>query len=116
MLVGRIAPQELKAEASNMFAMLAALTADQRSAEITSGTFDDLLMGPGKDSGDFPTPEGLLVSGLNDDQRKVVTAALQTYVGDLSTGAATKLTALRISRAAETSASTTRMLTPVRAG
>ena len=56
--------EPLKAEASNMFAMLAALTADQRkSAEITSGTFDDLLMGPGKDSGNFSTPEGLLVQG-----------------------------------------------------
>jgi hypothetical protein len=86
--------EPLKAEAAGMFGMLASLTADQRtSAEITSGTFDDLLMGPGKDSGNFPTPEGLLVSALAAGQRQTVTAAMQSYVGDLSTDAATKLMA-----------------------
>jgi Protein of unknown function (DUF3500) len=86
--------EPLKAEASSMFGTLAALTADQRtSAEITSGTFDDLLMGPGKDSGNFPTPEGLLISDLDADQRQTVMAAIQAYAGDLSTDAATKLIA-----------------------
>jgi Protein of unknown function (DUF3500) len=86
--------EPLKAEAAGMFGIMASLTADQRtSAEITSGTFDDLLMGPGKDSGNFPTSEGLLVSGLNPDQRQTVTAAIQAYAGDLSTDAATKLMA-----------------------
>ena len=84
--------EPLKAEAAGMFGMLAALTADQRaSAEITSGTFDDLLMGPGKDTGNFPTPEGLPVSGLDATQRQTVMAAIQAYVGDLNTDAATKL-------------------------
>lgn len=86
--------EPLKAEAAGMFGIMASLTADQRTAaEITSGTFDDLLMGPGKDSGNFPTPEGLLVSGLNAEQRQTVTAAIQAYAGDLSTDAATKLMA-----------------------
>jgi hypothetical protein len=86
--------EPLKAEAAGMFGILASFTADQRtSAEITSGTFDDLLMGPGKDSGNFPTPEGLLVSALAAGQRQTVTAAMQSYVGDLSTDAATKLMA-----------------------
>jgi Protein of unknown function (DUF3500) len=86
--------EPLKAEATNLFGLMAALTADQRtSAEITSGTFDDLLMGPGKDSGNFPAAEGLLVSSLNDSQRQAVMAAIRSYAGDLSTAAATKLMA-----------------------
>ena len=86
--------EPVEAEASSLFAVMAGLTADQRtSAEITSGTFDDLLMGPGKDAGNFPTPEGLQVSSLDATQRQAVTTALQAYVGDLSTGAATKLLA-----------------------
>ncbi|HEX8510038.1 MAG TPA: DUF3500 domain-containing protein [Propionibacteriaceae bacterium] len=86
--------EPVKPESSSMFAMMAAFTADQKkSAEITSGTFDDLLMGPGKDSGNFPTPEGLSVSQLDADQKKLVTAAMQAYAGDLNTAAATKLMA-----------------------
>jgi hypothetical protein len=86
--------EPLKAEATNLFGLMAALTADQRtSAEITSGTFDDLLMGPGKDSGNFPTSEGLVVSSLNDSQRQTVMAAIQSYAGDLSSDAAGKLMA-----------------------
>ncbi|WP_099023499.1 DUF3500 domain-containing protein [Mycolicibacterium palauense] len=82
------------AESSSMFAMIDALTDRQRgAAEITSGTFDDLLMGPGKDSGTFPTPEGLPVSDLDATQRAAVLAAIRTYVGDLSTDAATRLLA-----------------------
>jgi Protein of unknown function (DUF3500) len=86
--------EPLKAEAAGMFGIMASLTADQRtSAEITSGTFDDLLMGPGKDSGNFPTPEGLLVSDLDAAQRQTVLAAIKAYAGDLSTDAATQLMA-----------------------
>jgi hypothetical protein len=81
-------------ESSSMFAMMAAFTADQKkSAEITSGTFDDLLMGPGKDSGNFPAAEGLSASKLDADQKKLVMAAIQAYAGDLATDAATKLVA-----------------------
>jgi Protein of unknown function (DUF3500) len=86
--------EPVKAEASAMFAMAAALNADQKAAaKITSGTFDDLLMGPGKDSGVFPAAEGLQVSKLGADQKKLVTAAIQAYVGDLNDAAATKLMA-----------------------
>jgi uncharacterized protein DUF3500 len=86
--------EPLKTEATDLFGLMASLTADQRtSAEITSGTFDDLLMGPGKDSGNFPAAEGLLVSSLNDSQRQAVMAAIRSYAGDLSTAAATKLMA-----------------------
>ena len=86
--------EPLAAESSAMFGIMSALTDEQRSAaEITSGTFDDLLVGPGKDSGVFPDPEGLLVSELDDAQRQIVMAAITAYAGDLSTGAATPLIA-----------------------
>lgn len=84
----------VKAESTSMFGMIAGLTeAQHSSAELKSGTFDDLLMGPGKDSGNFPTAEGLAVSSLNDTQRQLVVAAIQAYAGDLNSGAATKLMA-----------------------
>ena len=86
--------EPVKAEADAMFGVLAGLTADQlASAEITSGTFDDLVMGPGKDTGVFPASEGLLASELDADQKALVTAAMQAYVGDLSADAAAKVMA-----------------------
>jgi len=85
--------EPLKAESTAMFAMIDALGDQKASAEITSGTFDDLVMGPGKDTGVFPASEGLLVSELDDDQRKAVTAALSAYVGDLNDAAAAALLA-----------------------
>ncbi len=86
--------EPLQAEASTLFGVMAALAADQRtSAEITSGTFDDLLMGPGKDAGNFPAPEGLLVTDLDEGRRQTVMAAIQAYVGDVGGDAAARLMA-----------------------
>ena len=86
--------EPVKPESTSMFAMIAGLNTDQnKAAELTSGTFDDLLMGPGKDSGTFPATEGLSVSKLDPAQKKLVTAAITAYAGDLSTDAATKLIA-----------------------
>ncbi len=93
----------LKAESTAMFGIIAALDAQRKTAaKITSGTFDDLLMGPGKDTGVFPAPEGLLVSQLNADQKKLVTAAIQAYAGDLADAAAVKLMAKYESELAQT--------------
>ncbi|MFE6482143.1 DUF3500 domain-containing protein [Streptomyces sp. NPDC057757] len=86
--------EPLKAESSAMFGMLAGLDDKQKAAaEITSGTFDDLVMGPGKDSGVFPSSEGLLGSELTAAQRKLVLATIRTYAGDLNSTAADKLMA-----------------------
>jgi Protein of unknown function (DUF3500) len=86
--------EPLKAESTTMFGMLSGLSdAHLASAKITSGTFNDLVMGPGKDSGVFPSGEGVLVSDLNDTERKAVTAAITTYVADLAEPAASKLLA-----------------------
>jgi hypothetical protein len=84
--------EPLRAEATAMFGLMAGLTPEQRSgAQFTSGTFDDLLMGPGQDSGNFPAPEGLPVSQLDDTQKQAVMAAIQAYAGDLNSEAATRL-------------------------
>lgn len=86
--------EPVKPESTSMFAMIAGLSAEEKkSAELTSGTFDDLLMGPGKDSGTFPTTEGLSVSTLDAAQKKLVTDAITAYAGDLAPGAAAKLMA-----------------------
>ncbi len=86
--------EPVKPESTSMFAMIAGLSDDQNtSAELKSGTFDDLLMGPGKDSGNFPTTEGLSVSKLDAGQKQLVLTAIKAYAGDLSTAAATKLIA-----------------------
>ncbi|QNG39460.1 DUF3500 domain-containing protein [Geodermatophilaceae bacterium NBWT11] len=82
--------EPLQAESTALFALFDGLTDDQRTgAEITSGTFDDLVMGPGVDNGQFPETEGLAVSELDESQQQLVIDALQAYVGDLSTEAAT---------------------------
>jgi hypothetical protein len=86
--------EPVKPESSTMFGMIAGLAADQKeAAHITSGTFTDLQMGPGQDTGAFPTAEGLLVPQLGADQRALVLAAIQAYAGDLAGDAATKIVA-----------------------
>ena len=86
--------EPVKAESTALFALFGSLTAEQKAAaKLASGTYDDLLMGPGQDSGVFPASEGVLVSALNDSQRKLATEAIQAYVGDLADTAAAKLLA-----------------------
>ena len=50
-------------------------------------------MGPGKDTGAYPTPEGLPASALDAGQKQTVMAAIKAYAGDLNADAATKLIA-----------------------
>ncbi|GAA2709622.1 hypothetical protein Apa02nite_081510 [Actinoplanes palleronii] len=84
-----VAPVE--PESSTMFAMVAALSADEKAAaKLTSGTYDDLMMGPTHDDGEFPASEGLVVSTLTAAQKKLVTAALAAYIDDLADDAAAK--------------------------
>lgn len=64
-----------------LFAMLEALNDEQRSAARLGATFDDVLVGPGRD-GRFPTPQGLLVNQLNASQRALVRRAIEAWVGD----------------------------------
>lgn len=86
--------EPLKPESTAMFGMLTALSSDELAkAKMTSGSFTDLVMGPGKDTGVFPTSDGLLVSELNATGKKAVTEALRTYVGDLADSGAQRLLA-----------------------
>jgi Protein of unknown function (DUF3500) len=86
--------EPVRAEATGMFGVMSGLTPDQRAAaQITSGTFDDLLMGPGKDTGAFPAPEGLPVTQLDETQKQAVMTAIQAYAGDLAPDAAARLVA-----------------------
>jgi hypothetical protein len=85
--------EPLKAESTALFGLMAGLTAEQKATAKLAGSFDDLLMGPGKDTGVFPTAEGLPVSQLNAEQKALVTTAIQAYAGDLADAAATKLIA-----------------------
>jgi Protein of unknown function (DUF3500) len=86
--------EPVKPESTTMFGMIAALDADRRNAaRITSGSFEDLQMGPGKDTGVFPASEGLLVADLGSDQRQLVMSAIQAYTSDLAGAAATRLAA-----------------------
>ena len=67
-------------------------TAEQTTAKL-SGTYSDLVLGPGQD-GKFPaTKVGLQVSALSADKQALVLAAIKLYVNDLdATTAATILT------------------------
>jgi hypothetical protein len=85
--------EPLAAESEAMFGMLAGLPEDQLASAELSGAFDDLVMGPGADSGEFPAAEGLAVSDLDDAGKALVTEAIQTYVGDLSDEAAANVMA-----------------------
>ncbi|MDI9903709.1 DUF3500 domain-containing protein [Rhodococcus sp. IEGM 1409] len=83
--------EPVKAESDGMFGAIAALNDGQlSSAEITSGTFDDLVAGPGADSGIFPAAEGVEVSTLDTTQKDAVLAAIKAYVNDLDSAAADK--------------------------
>lgn len=64
-------------------AILATLTPEQQQAARLDRTFRDVLLGPNKD-GQFPaTPAGVKCSTLSSAQKKLVIAAIKTYVDDI---------------------------------
>ncbi|MER5217116.1 DUF3500 domain-containing protein [Streptomyces sp. NPDC002838] len=69
-------------------------------AEI-SGSFDDLLLGPGND-GPFPDPKGVVVGDLSQEQQDKVTAMIRTWVDDLDEEASEALLARYVSAYDET--------------
>ncbi|GIF20563.1 hypothetical protein BJ973_001531 [Actinoplanes tereljensis] len=81
----------VKDESTAMFALFASLSdSEKASAKLSSGTYDDLMMGPTHDDGVFPASEGLTVTAA---QKKLVLAAITPYVDDLADDAAAKLLA-----------------------
>lgn len=74
-------------------AVLAGLSTTEQSTAKLSGTYSDLVLGPGQD-GKFPTTKsGLQVGSLSNDKQALVLAAIRLYVNDLdATTAASVLT------------------------
>jgi hypothetical protein len=83
--------EPLKEKAGTLFAAFDSLSADQDAQAKLSATVDDILMGPGVDSGKFPTSEGVAVSSLSADQQKLVLAAIAAWVDDAAPGEAASL-------------------------
>ena len=82
----------MQLKASSMFVIFEALNTEASTqAELAGETIDDILMGPGVDSGEFPTSAGVLVGDLPDDQKQLVVAAIQAWVGDAAPAAAASL-------------------------
>ena len=70
----------LKSEHAGMLAMLSSLSTTELTSAKLSTSFSDVALGPGKD-GQFPaTKEGLAVSGLSDEQKALVLAAITPWV------------------------------------
>lgn len=89
--VGNTSVEPLKEKAGTLFAAVDSLSADQTRQAKLSATVDDILMGPGVDSGKFPATEGVAVSSLNADQKKLVLAAIGAWVNDAAPAEAAAL-------------------------
>ena len=83
--------EPLKEKAGTLFAAFDSLSADQDAQAKLSAKVDDILMGPGVDSGKFPASEGVAVSSLSADQKKQVLAAIAAWVNDAAPGQAASL-------------------------
>ncbi len=64
-------------------ALLASLTPEQREAAMLDGTYRDILAGPQADDAIPDAQEGLPVSDLDEEQRLLLGAAIETYVVDI---------------------------------
>jgi hypothetical protein len=80
--VGAKTYQPLADEVDALFGAVRSLNASQRATARLSQSFDDVLVGPLKD-GQFPAKRGITVSTLSTAQRKLVTRAIRSYVGDM---------------------------------
>ncbi len=89
--VGTFTP--LKAEQAAMLAMLSSLTTAQLASAKLSGSFGDVVLGPGKD-GQFPaTKLGIACSTLTTAQKALVLAAMKPWTRDADDASGTALQA-----------------------
>jgi hypothetical protein len=86
--IGTTTVQPLKEKAGTLFSLFDSLTDDQDAKAKLSDTINDILMGPGVDSGKFPTTEGLPVSQLSSAQKQLVLKAIAAWVNDAAPGEA----------------------------
>ncbi|SDR71287.1 Protein of unknown function [Friedmanniella luteola] len=77
-------PAPLKVKEAAFQALLASLSTDQQTSAKLSDTFTDLVLGPGQDWAFPTTKDGVQVSTLTADQKKLVLAAIATYVNDIA--------------------------------
>ena len=89
----------LKPKTDAMVAMIAGLDTTQRAAAKLSGTFGDVLLGPGDDNL-FPTPSGLKVAALSATQQALVVDAMEAWVTDTPSGVASDFLAAYTSSSA----------------
>ncbi|UHG94183.1 DUF3500 domain-containing protein [Spirosoma oryzicola] len=69
-------------------ALLTGLSATEQTTAKLSGSYNDLVLGPGQD-GKFPaTKSGLQVGSLSSDKQTLVLNAIRLYVNDLDASAA----------------------------
>ena len=73
--------ETMKQDADDMFGIFESLDATQRTTAQLSGGYDDLVMGPGVDSG-YPTQEGLKYTDLSAAQKQLVKATIADWVAD----------------------------------
>ncbi|MEU8657400.1 DUF3500 domain-containing protein [Actinoplanes philippinensis] len=78
---GGVTVQGMKQETEDLFGLFESLTTEQRTAARTADAYDDLVMGPGSDTG-YPDPEGLSYTKLDTKQKALVKAAIRDWVGD----------------------------------
>lgn len=73
----------LGADADDTFAMFAGLSTDQLATAKLSGKFQDLVMGPGTDTG-YPKQEGLPYTQLDAARQALVKKVIADWVADAS--------------------------------
>jgi hypothetical protein len=77
--------EAMKTDADDLFGLFESMDADQLAAAQLPGAYDDLVMGPGSDTG-YPASEGLPFTELNADQQQLVRAAIADWVSDAAPG------------------------------
>ena len=91
--VGSTDVEPMKEKAGTLFAAFDSLTDEQDAQAKLSGTLNDILMGPGVDSGEFPATEGVSVGSLSAAQQQLVVDAIAAWVNDAAPGEAASLLA-----------------------
>jgi hypothetical protein len=68
-------------ESDMIFSLFESLTGDQQTGAKLSGSYDDIVMGPGTDTG-YPSQEGLAYTKLTDIQKTQVRTLISGWVAD----------------------------------
>lgn len=74
----------LASKADAFFGLFESFDEDQLAAAELSGAYDDIVMGPGTDTG-YPEQEGIAYADLDAGQQEQVRAVIEAWVGDTET-------------------------------